>query len=97
MPRKFLAAHGVVQGVGFRAFVKYIAERNSIRGFVRNIEDGSVEIFADGSKESIKEFIKEIKNDAGRRHQVFKLEEIEEKLKEIEKENKNYSEFSIEH
>lgn len=39
---------GVVQGVGFRWFVMREAHRLSMRGWVSNLADGSVEVLADG-------------------------------------------------
>ena len=36
---------GNVQGVFFRAFIKEEAEKNNVKGFVRNLEDGRIEIF----------------------------------------------------
>lgn len=38
-----LEIFGVVQGVGFRAFVSYSARARGLRGWVRNRRDGSVE------------------------------------------------------
>ena len=42
--------HGRVQGVGYRYFVQHTAARLGIRGWVRNLDDGSVEVYAIGSK-----------------------------------------------
>ena len=39
---------GAVQGVGFRWFVMREAHRLSMRGWVSNLADGSVEVVADG-------------------------------------------------
>ncbi|PZX15795.1 acylphosphatase [Palleronia aestuarii] len=47
MPQLFTIT-GRVQGVGFRAFTKDVAEEIGIRGWVRNRADGSVEALADG-------------------------------------------------
>ncbi|MGC8687919.1 MAG: acylphosphatase, partial [Candidatus Micrarchaeia archaeon] len=58
--RVFLVVHGFVQGVGYRAFVKEIAYKYNIKGFVRNSEDGSVEILAEGNDSDIKNFMNEI-------------------------------------
>jgi acylphosphatase len=44
---------GIVQGVFFRAFVKEQAERNDVKGFVRNLEDGRVEIFIEGETDNV--------------------------------------------
>lgn len=47
--RRFLV-RGRVQGVGFRWFVLREAERIHLRGFARNLQDGSVEVVASGSE-----------------------------------------------
>ena len=44
---------GKVQGVGFRWFVREQARRWGVRGWVRNLPDGSVEIAASGADESL--------------------------------------------
>jgi acylphosphatase len=40
---------GQVQGVGFRYFVTHNANALGIRGWVRNDDDGSVEVYAVGT------------------------------------------------
>jgi acylphosphatase len=42
-----------VQGVGFRAFVENAARDLGLRGWVRNEDDGRVQVFAVGSPESL--------------------------------------------
>jgi acylphosphatase len=44
---------GTVQDVFFRGFVKENAERHNVKGFVRNLEDGRVEIFLEGNNEDV--------------------------------------------
>jgi acylphosphatase len=56
-----LIAGGVVQGVGFRWFVKRVADDYGVKGFVRNLPDGSVETVAEGDKSAIHGFVSEIK------------------------------------
>ncbi len=48
---------GYVQGVGFRAFVRRHAIRLGLRGYARNMPDGSVEVVAQGDDYSIGQLI----------------------------------------
>ena len=50
-------ATGKVQGVGFRATAKAIADRLKLTGFVRNLPDGSVEICAQGEQKQLDQFL----------------------------------------
>ena len=51
---------GNVQGVGFRAYVEQIARNMQIKGFARNLDDGSVEIYAKAPKMKIRAFVGKI-------------------------------------
>src|SRR6185295_4580198 len=42
---------GIVQGVGFRYYTQDEAERLELAGFVRNLRDGRVEVYAIGPDE----------------------------------------------
>ncbi len=44
MPCKKLRVTGVVQGVGYRAWAKRLAGMLGVKGYVRNMPDGSVEM-----------------------------------------------------
>jgi acylphosphatase len=44
---------GKVQGVGFRWFVREVARRAGLAGWVRNHDDGRVEIAASGAEPAI--------------------------------------------
>lgn len=48
--RLHLIIQGKVQGVFFRASTKEKARELGLRGFVRNREDGTVEVIAEGDK-----------------------------------------------
>lgn len=48
---------GAVQGVFFRAETKRMADALRITGWVRNCDDGSVEIYAEGSDGALKKFV----------------------------------------
>ena len=61
MVRKRVLVKGNVQGVGYRVLVKRIAQNLGINGIVRNLKDGSVEIFCEASKNVIDFFLKALK------------------------------------
>jgi acylphosphatase len=46
---KLYFVSGMVQGVGFRFFTQDAAEELRISGYVRNLRDGRVEVFAMGT------------------------------------------------
>lgn len=48
---------GNVQGIFFRSFVKENAERHNVKGFVRNLEDGRVEVFLEGNNDDVDKMI----------------------------------------
>jgi acylphosphatase len=58
--RRFLIS-GRVQGVGFRYFVQSVAIRESLSGWVRNIDDGRVETAAVGETDAIERFERAIR------------------------------------
>jgi acylphosphatase len=49
--------YGLVQGVGFRYSTQGFAQRRGVKGYVRNMSDGSVEVYAEGKKEIIEDFL----------------------------------------
>jgi len=49
---------GIVQGVGFRPFIKRAAIKADVKGYVKNLGGGEVEIHIEGSEESINQFMK---------------------------------------
>lgn len=51
---------GKVQGVGFRAITRSHAIGLGLKGTVRNLEDGTVEICAQGSKQRLEEFVNKL-------------------------------------
>ena len=52
---------GRVQGVFFRSNTKRIADNLGIKGWVRNLPDGRVEVVAEGKKDRIDDLIKFLK------------------------------------
>ena len=52
---------GTVQGVGYRFFVQRVAENLRLSGYVRNLFDGRVEVFAIGTAAQLATLRKELK------------------------------------
>lgn len=71
--RKFLIS-GRVQGVGYRYFAQRSAARYQILGYVRNLPDRRVEVWAEGASQAVDEF----KNDLVAGPTYSKVEQIEE-------------------
>jgi acylphosphatase len=55
--------HGRVQGVGFRYTARQIAGHYEVTGFVRNLPDGTVEMFVQGSPAEIDNCIADIQSE----------------------------------
>ncbi|MFG6148764.1 acylphosphatase [Halobacillus sp. B23F22_1] len=87
MPRKHLVFHGRVQGVGFRATAQSLAKQHSLKGWVKNKEDGSVELEAEGEDQALQSFYEEIKEDPS---PFIKIETIDEQDYEEEKGHQNF-------
>jgi len=51
---------GRVQGVGFRFTCRQIAKGFSVTGYVKNLDDGRVEMMVEGERAEIEEFLKAI-------------------------------------
>ncbi|MCB4203944.1 acylphosphatase [Deferribacterales bacterium Es71-Z0220] len=58
MKYKRVLVKGIVQGVGFRAFIyRNALSLTSLKGYVRNLLDGSVEIVCRGDERDIEKII----------------------------------------
>ena len=78
---------GFVQGIFFRQFIKDQADKNKVRGYVRNLEDGRIEIFLEGDKNSVDAMLEICKK--GPAH--AKIRSIEEKPEPFQ----DFKEFKI--
>lgn len=52
---------GMVQGVGFRHFAYKMAANFNITGYVKNLVDGRVEVFAEGSTSQLEAYLAELR------------------------------------
>lgn len=82
-----LLISGTVQGVFFRKFVKDHADKSNVRGFVRNLEDGRLEVFLEGDSDNVDNMISICKR--GPNHS--NLRQIEEKDERFQ----DFKEFRI--
>lgn len=57
MKQAHILVTGFVQGVGYRKFVRHEARKLGLTGWVRNLEDGSVEALVVGAEEEITKLI----------------------------------------
>ena len=78
---------GSIQGIFFRQFIKDNADKNNVKGYVRNLEDGRVEIFLEGDMVNVDKIIEICK--AGPAH--AKIRSIEEKPEPFQ----DFKEFKI--
>ena len=59
--RLYAVVTGRVQGVGYRWFAVRAAERLGLTGWVRNLEDGGVELAAEGSRDRLEQLVDELR------------------------------------
>jgi acylphosphatase len=76
---KRFCVSGAVQGVGFRFFVERAAARLGIAGYVKNLLDGGVEVYAIGSAARLDE----LKSELSRGPRMASVEQVTESDAEI--------------
>ncbi|MEM6428906.1 MAG: acylphosphatase [Deinococcota bacterium] len=52
---------GEVQGVGYRAFVQRHAKDRDISGYAENLDDGRVEVVAEGYQDDLEQLLHQLK------------------------------------
>jgi acylphosphatase len=72
---------GRVQGVGFRYFAQSAATSLGLSGYVRNLDDGRVEVYACGNEDQLRELAGLLHN-GPRWSDVRGVEEIEAAVEE---------------
>jgi len=70
---------GMVQGVGFRPFVRRIAKIADVKGYVRNLGGGEVEIVIESEDDRVSEFLRLLrsKHPPPAKLEVVRIEELE--------------------
>ena len=63
MRARHAIVRGRVQGVGYRFFAERAARELGVRGWVRNLPDGSVEAVAEGEDEAIVRFLTRLREE----------------------------------
>jgi acylphosphatase len=84
---KHIIFSGRVQGVGFRYTARQIAARYGLTGFVRNLSDGTVEMFAQGCANDLAQCLRDINKSFAGYVRDTKIEDASP--------NAGYDEFSI--
>ena len=88
MVRYYIIAEGRVQGVGFRFFCVMNAKNYNLTGWVRNMDNGMVEMEVQGEIDSINKYINIIKNG----NRFIKVDELYQKKIEIIPNEYNFTE-----
>lgn len=73
---------GTVQGVFFRAFVKENAERYDVKGFIRNLDDGRIEVFLEGDVDKVNKMI-DLCQKGPKHAQIRNVEEKKERFQDF--------------
>jgi acylphosphatase len=73
MIAKQVIFEGRVQGVGFRYTVKDLSRGFDVCGWVKNLDDGSVEMQVMGEPEEVELFIEEIAEESNVAHHIKNL------------------------
>jgi len=77
---------GMVQGVCFRFISRDFANRYKLKGWVRNLADGKVELSVEGNEKDVNGFLSDLKNEFKRNISDSQIEE---------QELQNYPDFKI--
>jgi len=77
---------GKVQNVFFRDLTKKNADKIGLKGGVRNLADGSVEIVAEGKRDQLEKLLNNLKENPGR----GRVDHIEKTYKSAKKQYKDF-------
>lgn len=86
----YCVAHGKVQNVAYRAYVQDAATELALTGWVRNLENGTVEVVAQGPTDVLKDFVEYL-------HEGSLMAEVESVAIDWQTIRTPVSDFSIKH
>jgi acylphosphatase len=73
---------GSLQSMFFKNFIKQHADANNVRGFLRNLEDGRIEIFLEGDSANV-DSVSSICKRGPKYAQIREVQEKNEKLQDF--------------
>ena len=82
LTRLYLIVEGRVQGVGFRWFVRSLAEELGLAGWVRNREDGAVEAEVEGDRRAVDAFLASLRSE----HPTARVDRVVTRPSEVSRE-----------
>lgn len=88
MIRYYIIVDGRVQGVGFRFFCTMNARTLDLTGWVRNMDNGMVEMEVQGEESSIEKFIRNIKKG----NRFIRVDELSQKKIKLITEERTFTE-----
>lgn len=88
MIRYYIIVDGRVQGVGFRFFCTMNARTLDLTGWVRNMDNGMVEMEVQGEESSIEKFIRNIKKG----NRFIRVDELSQKKIKLITEERAFTE-----
>lgn len=87
MIRQHLIYHGRVQGVGFRYTTNRIARRYEVKGYVKNLPSGTVELIVTGDETEVSSFLEEL--------EAHFASHVTEKETSLDHSAEQFSQFSV--
>jgi hydrogenase maturation protein HypF len=87
--RSEIKVSGIVQGVGFRPFIYRTAVKNGLVGYVRNRGDAVVEIVVEGNRNSINQFITDLREKKPPLARIYNMKVI------YDKQENSFTSFNI--
>ncbi len=89
LKRMYVRVYGIVQGVGFRRFVQIHAIRLGVKGYAKNLPDGSVEVIAEGHEESLNKLLNKIREGSP----LSRVEKVEVRFEEYKGEFSSFETY----